>query len=102
MHRTLAAALFLVSAFYEAYAADYAVGADLSFLKQAEDRGTVFKDNNQPKPGLQIFKDHGYNWIRLRLPRARAVGGGRLQLHARQHCGVSRGGRAPGYGADRK
>ena len=27
----------------------------------------VFKDNNQPKPGLQIFKDHGYNWIRLRL-----------------------------------
>ena len=21
----------------------------------------------QPRPGLQIFKDHGYNWIRLRL-----------------------------------
>src|SRR3977135_3281807 len=50
-----------------AYAADYAVGADLSFLKQAEERGTIFKENNQPKPGLQIFKDHGYNWIRLRL-----------------------------------
>lgn len=49
------------------HAADYAVGADLSFLKQAEDQGKVFKDNNQPKPGLQIFKDHGYNWIRLRL-----------------------------------
>ena len=49
------------------HAADYAVGADLSFLKQAEDRGTVFKDNNEPKPGLQIFKEHGYNWIRLRL-----------------------------------
>ena len=48
-------------------AADYAVGADLSFLKQAEDRGTVFKDDGQAKPGLQIFKDHGYNWIRLRL-----------------------------------
>ncbi len=50
-----------------AMAADYAVGADLSFLKQAEDRGTVFKDDGQAKPGLQIFKDHGYNWIRLRL-----------------------------------
>jgi arabinogalactan endo-1,4-beta-galactosidase len=50
-----------------AIAADYAVGADLSFLKQAEDRGTVFKDDGQAKPGLQIFKDHGYNWIRLRL-----------------------------------
>lgn len=48
-------------------ASDYAVGADLSFLKQAEDRGTVFKDNGEVRPGLQIFKDHGYNWIRLRL-----------------------------------
>lgn len=45
----------------------YAVGADLSFLKMAEDSGTVFKDNGEPKPGLEIFKDHGYNWIRLRL-----------------------------------
>jgi len=47
--------------------ADYAIGADLSFLKQAEEQDTVFKDNGQAKPGLQIFKDHGYNWIRLRL-----------------------------------
>jgi arabinogalactan endo-1,4-beta-galactosidase len=47
--------------------ADYAIGADLSFLKQAEERGTVFKEGGEAKPGLQIFKDHGYNWIRLRL-----------------------------------
>ena len=50
-----------------AYGADYAVGADLSFLKHAEDRGVVFRDGGQARPGLQIFKDHGYNWIRLRL-----------------------------------
>lgn len=50
-----------------ACAADYAIGADLSFLKQAEDRGVVFKENGEGKPGLQIFKEHGYNWIRLRL-----------------------------------
>lgn len=50
-----------------ANAADYAIGADLSFLRQAEERGTVFKDDGEAKPGLQIFKDHGYNWIRLRL-----------------------------------
>jgi len=50
-----------------ACAADYAIGADLSFLKQAEDRGVVFKDNGQGKPGLKILKEHGYNWIRLRL-----------------------------------
>ena len=46
---------------------DYAVGADVSFLKQAEDHGTVFKDNGAAKPGLEILKDHGYNWVRLRI-----------------------------------
>jgi len=46
---------------------DYAIGADLSFLAQTEAQGTIFKDNGQAKPGLQIFRDHGYNWIRLRL-----------------------------------
>ncbi len=46
---------------------EYAIGADLSFLKDAEDRGFSFRENDIAKPGLQIFKDHGYNWIRLRL-----------------------------------
>ena len=46
---------------------DYAFGADLSFLKQMEDRGIKFKDAGVEKPGLQIFRDHGYNWIRLRI-----------------------------------
>ena len=48
-------------------AAEYAIGADLSFLKQAEDRGIRFEDSGIAKPGLKLFKDHGYNWIRLRL-----------------------------------
>lgn len=48
-------------------AAEYAVGADVSFLPQAEAQGIVFKDNGVAKPGLQIFRDHGYNWVRLRL-----------------------------------
>jgi arabinogalactan endo-1,4-beta-galactosidase len=48
-------------------AAEYAIGADLSFLKQAEGRRKIFKDDGVAKPGLEIFKDHGYNWIRLRL-----------------------------------
>lgn len=46
---------------------NYAVGADLSFLKMAEDSGAVFKDDGKVEPGLKIFRDHGYNWIRLRL-----------------------------------
>lgn len=46
---------------------DYAIGADLSFLKSAEDRGFIFREADSAKPGLAIFRDHGYNWIRLRL-----------------------------------
>lgn len=45
----------------------YAIGADLSFVKSAEDREIVFKDNGEVRPALDIFKDHGYDWIRLRL-----------------------------------
>jgi arabinogalactan endo-1,4-beta-galactosidase len=45
----------------------YAIGADLSFLRQAEERGVIFKDGGVAKPGMQIFRDHGYNWVRLRL-----------------------------------
>ena len=46
---------------------EYAIGADLSFMKQAEESGFTFKEEGQVKPCLEIFKDHGYNWIRLRL-----------------------------------
>jgi arabinogalactan endo-1,4-beta-galactosidase len=46
---------------------DYAVGADVSFLAQAEHDGVVFKDNGIATPGLQILRNHGYGWIRLRL-----------------------------------
>jgi arabinogalactan endo-1,4-beta-galactosidase len=43
------------------------VGADVSFLRQMEQSGVVFKDGGTPIPGLQILKDHGYTWVRLRL-----------------------------------
>lgn len=46
---------------------DFAFGADLSFLRQAEANGCVFKDGVHPAAGLQIFRDHNYNWIRLRI-----------------------------------
>jgi arabinogalactan endo-1,4-beta-galactosidase len=46
---------------------EYAVGADVSFLGQAERQGVVFKDNGSPTPALEILRNHGYNWIRLRL-----------------------------------
>jgi arabinogalactan endo-1,4-beta-galactosidase len=49
------------------HAQNFAVGADVSFLRQAEQQGTVFKDSGKPEPGLEILKGHGYNWVRLRL-----------------------------------
>jgi arabinogalactan endo-1,4-beta-galactosidase len=42
-------------------------GADVSFLRQMESKGVVFKDAGVAEPGLQILKNHGYTWIRLRV-----------------------------------
>ena len=68
LHRKLVgfALLLFIRAPLDA-ASDYAIGADLSFLKRTEEAGVKFKDGGIEKPGLQIFRDHGYNWIRLRL-----------------------------------
>ena len=60
--------MLLVSGWCTRVQADgYAIGADVSFLRAAEDDGKIFKDNGRAKPGLEIFKDHGYNWVRLRI-----------------------------------
>ncbi len=44
-----------------------ALGADVSFLPQAEAEGTVFRDNGKAGPGLEILRAHGYGWVRLRI-----------------------------------
>ena len=59
--------LLLGSMSFPARASEFAFGADLSFLKQAEDRGTIFRDGTNTVPGLRLFQNHGYNWIRLRI-----------------------------------
>lgn len=60
-------ALTLALAPIRSSAQEYMIGADLSYLKSAEDRGFAFREADSAKPGLEIFRDHGYNWIRLRL-----------------------------------
>jgi arabinogalactan endo-1,4-beta-galactosidase len=47
--------------------AQYIIGADVSYLKEAQDSGTIFKENGQPMPVLEMLREHGYNWVRLRL-----------------------------------
>jgi beta-galactosidase len=46
---------------------DKMLGADISFLPQLEDRGMKFSDKGVQKDPMQILKDHGFNYIRLRL-----------------------------------
>jgi len=50
-----------------AQSSQYAIGADISFLPQAEQQGAVFKENGVARPALEILHDHSYNWIRLRI-----------------------------------
>lgn len=47
--------------------ADKMIGADISFLPQLESRGMKFSDKGQAKDVLDILKDHGFNYIRLRI-----------------------------------
>jgi arabinogalactan endo-1,4-beta-galactosidase len=42
-------------------------GGDVSILQTIEDHGGVYKVNGKPVDPIEIFKDHGWNAIRLRL-----------------------------------
>ena len=47
---------------------EFIKGIDASEARAAESKGVVFKDTNgTSKAALQIFKDHSYNWVRIRL-----------------------------------
>lgn len=45
----------------------YIVGADISWVQQREDAGTKYSDKGETKDILAILKDHGFNYIRLRV-----------------------------------
>lgn len=51
----------------KAHEATKMIGADISFLPQLEQRGIKFSDNGVQKDAIQILKDHGLNYIRLRI-----------------------------------
>jgi arabinogalactan endo-1,4-beta-galactosidase len=65
--RAVALLLALLIAANHAPAQKLIAGADISFLRQMESHGPIYRDNGVIKPGLQILKDHGYTWVRLRL-----------------------------------
>jgi len=43
------------------------LGADISFLPQLEASGMKFSDKGVEKDAIQILKDHGLNFVRLRI-----------------------------------
>ena len=43
------------------------IGADISFLPELEARGIRFSEQGVQKDPIQIMKDHGFNYIRLRI-----------------------------------
>ena len=45
----------------------YAVGADISWLQSQEDNGLVFSDGGVDGDAIEILRDNGMNYIRLRL-----------------------------------
>lgn len=50
------------------YDNDYAFGLDVSFVKQYEDQGTKYYDQDgTEKPVLKMFREHGYNWARIMI-----------------------------------
>src|ERR1700733_11537239 len=46
---------------------DFILGADISAVPAQEARGIKFSDHGVPEDVLQILKDHGFNYIRLRV-----------------------------------
>jgi arabinogalactan endo-1,4-beta-galactosidase len=46
---------------------DFMMGADVSMISQMEANGAKFYVNGVAKDVLEILRDHGVNWVRLRL-----------------------------------
>jgi beta-galactosidase len=51
----------------QARTASKMLGADISFLPELEARGMKFSDQGVEKDAIQILKDHGLNYVRLRV-----------------------------------
>ncbi len=45
----------------------FAIGADLSLLQTLQDHGVAYREGGAVKDPLLLFKEHGWNYVRLRL-----------------------------------
>jgi arabinogalactan endo-1,4-beta-galactosidase len=65
--RILAATMLGLATLALTVRAEFIKGGDLSLLQYIQDHGVEYKETNQVKDPLLIFKDHGCNTVRLRL-----------------------------------
>lgn len=49
------------------HSADFLDGVDVSFLEQVEAGGGTYRDAAGERDALEIFRDHGINFVRLRI-----------------------------------
>ncbi|AFH61535.1 glycosyl hydrolase 53 family protein [Paenibacillus caseinilyticus] len=70
----------------EGLSPDFIKGSDVSMLSQIKESGGRYHDGGVEKDALQILKDHGTNWVRLRIwnnpvdPDGNPLGGGNNDL----------------------
>ena len=63
----------LIGQLCRAQAPEKIIGADISWLPQFEDQGKKYYENDKATDAIQILKDKGFNYIRIRIfnnPRA--------------------------------
>jgi len=66
--------------------ADFIKGVDISMLPEVEKLGGIYYQDGQAKDALEIFRDHGINYVRMRVwldpndPQGTPYGGGQVTL----------------------
>jgi len=78
-------------------AQQYLVGADVSFLANAEQKGIVFKENGQPGDVLAMLREHQFNWVRLRIFHDPAVSEDNLPNDLRYTLALAKRAKAQGF-----
>ncbi len=70
----------------EGLSPDFIMGADVSMMQQIESNGGKYLVNGVEEDALKVLKDHGVNWIRLRIwndptdENGKGLGGGNNDL----------------------
>jgi arabinogalactan endo-1,4-beta-galactosidase len=59
--------IFLIKTSAQTTGVEKIIGADISFLPQLEDEGEKFSVDGKSGDAIAILKQHGFNWIRLRI-----------------------------------